>query len=164
MFVPLSQLPPSSKVWIYQADRKLTPDQETRIASALDSFTRKWEVHGSPLQASYEIRFNQFVVIAANDTASGCSIDASVRVMKEIGDGVSVNFFDRTSIAFKEESEIKLFTLKELKDALHSGLWNEHSMVFNNAISSLAEYETEWICKAGKTWLKRYFLSDSVAK
>lgn len=164
MFIPISQLPPSSKVWIYQANRKITPEQENKIIADLQTFTNNWEVHGSPLPASFQIRFNQFIVVAANDSASGCSIDASVRVMKEIGASTGLDFFDRTLVALKQEDDVVLLPLKELKSAYRSGIWNEHTLFFNNAISSLADYHTSWPQEAGKTWLKRYFFNESVVK
>jgi hypothetical protein len=164
MFIPIAQLPLTSKVWIYQANHKFTPEQESKVSSDLQAFTSEWEVHGSPLPASFEIRYNQFVVIAANDTASGCSIDASVRVMKEIGASTGLDFFDRNLVAMKGESGVVLLPLKELKSSFRSGLWNEHSLFFNNAISSLADYHASWPQEAGKTWLKRYFFNESVVK
>jgi hypothetical protein len=164
MFIPIAQLPPSSKVWIYQANQRFTAEQEDKISSALQAFTTEWEVHGSPLPASFEIRFNQFVVIAANDTASGCSIDASVRVMKDIGALTGLDFFDRNLVAIKGENGVDFLPLKELKSSFRSGLWNEHSLFFNNAISSLADYHISWPQEAGKTWLKRYFFNESVVK
>ena len=164
MFTPIAQLPPTSKVWIYQANQKFTSEQESKITSDLQTFTDEWEVHGAPLPASFEIRFNQFVVIAANDSASGCSIDASVRVMKAIGASTGLDFFDRNLVAMKHDDDVVMLPLKELKSSFRPGFWNERSLFFNNAISSLADYHTSWPQEAGKTWLKRYFFNESVVK
>lgn len=156
MFVPLEKLPPQSKLWIYQADRKLSAEQKKLIGEKLREFTGQWLVHGEPLHASFDIRFDQFVVVAANDTASGCSIDSSVRVMKEIGALAGVDFFNRNLIAFKKGEEITLTNLTLLKSELQNGSWNEETPVFNNAISNLGDINDRWLVPAGATWLKRY--------
>ena len=156
MHIPFNNLPPDSKLWVYQADRKLTADERSLIAEKLRGFTGEWLVHGAPLQASFEIRFDQFVLVAADDTASGCSIDSSVRVMKEIGSITGIDFFNRNLVAFMKGEEITLTDLTLLKTELQNGKWNEQSLVFNNAISTLREVNERWLVPAGTTWLKRY--------
>jgi hypothetical protein len=164
MLVPFSQLPPTSKVWIYQGNRKFSEDQKDIITGLLKSFTNQWEVHGAPLEASFDLRYDQFIILAANDSASGCSIDTSVRIMKEIGDRIGIDFFDRNLIAFSENSEVKLIAMKDLKSTFNAGGWNENSLFFNNAASTIEDFQTNWLSKAGKSWLKRYFLKESFTK
>jgi hypothetical protein len=164
MLVPFNQLPLTSKVWIYQGNRKFSEDQKNIITGLLKSFTNQWEVHGVPLEASFDIKYDQFVVLAANDAASGCSIDTSVRVMKEIGDRIDIDFFDRNLIAFLDNSEVKVIALKDLKSTLNAGSWNENSLYFNNTVSTLEEFQANWSSKAGKSWLKRYFLNESFTR
>jgi hypothetical protein len=163
MHIPFSQLPASSKVWIYQADKKFSSQDEEIITDYLSTFTQQWMVHGTPLEASFEIKFHQFVILAANDNASGCSIDSSVRIFKEIGSKTGIDFFNRNMIAFKEDETITLIPLKGLKSTLNEGVWKESSVFFNNAVSSLDEFHTNWLTAAGKTWLKRYFVNETLS-
>lgn len=156
MYIPFNTLRPESKLWIYQADRRLTAEERERISEKLREFTGEWLVHGAPLQASFEIRFDQFILVAADDSASGCSIDSSVRVMKEIGALTGIDFFNRNLVAFRKGEEISLIDLTLLKSELQKGNWNEESLVFNNAISTLRDVNERWLVPAGTTWLKRY--------
>ncbi|MDZ7936146.1 MAG: hypothetical protein U5M51_14505 [Emticicia sp.] len=44
------------------------------------------------------------------NAASGCSIDASTRWFKELGDALNIDFFDRSQ-AYFEGDEIKTFSI-----------------------------------------------------
>jgi hypothetical protein len=156
MYIPFSNLSPQARTWVYQADRKMNQDEKQLIEKKLRDFTEIWQVHGAPLEASYEIRYDQFIILAVNDTTSGCSIDSSVRVIQEAGSVTGIDFFNRNLVAFKTSEEIKLIELSLLKSAFRDGKWDERTLVFNNLVSSIREVNEGWLVPAGATWLKRY--------
>ncbi len=156
MFIPFEKLTSAARIWVYQAERKLTRQEVSTVSSALRKFTDEWLVHGQPLDASFDIRFDQFIILAANDPTSGCSIDSSVRVMKEIGAATGIDFFNRNLIAFRKGEEISLVDLSLLKTELQKGTWGEDTLFFNNVVSTLQDLEQRWLVPAGTTWLKRY--------
>jgi hypothetical protein len=156
MYTAFNNLPSSAKVWIYQADRKLNPEEIEILSRSIRSFTEQWQVHGMPLQASFEIKYGQFVILAADDKASGCSIDSSVRVMKEIGEALRVDFFNRSLIAFLVNDNVDTIPMASLLARLQSGNWDAATYTFNNAVSSIEEYRNRWLVTSAQTWLKRY--------
>jgi hypothetical protein len=156
MFIPFQNLNSQARTWIYQADREITEEQKSLISRKLRQFTEDWLVHGSPLDASFEILHDRFVILAANDPTSGCSIDSSVRVMKEIGSETGIDFFNRNLIAFQVENEIRVIDMPFLKKEFQEGKWDESTFVFNNVASTLQELNERWLVPAGTTWLKRY--------
>ena len=82
MYVPFDTLPDESKIWIYQSNRKLSDNEMNEIEADLKAFLENWAAHGKPLEASYQLRYNRFIIIAVNQEtqpATGCSIDASAR-------------------------------------------------------------------------------------
>lgn len=164
MYIPFQSLPPHSKVWIYQADKILSEEQKHIISQRLHAFTEAWTVHGVDMETSYDIAFNQFIVLAANDHASGCSIDHSVRTIKSIGENLDIDFFNRDLIAFKKENGISLIPMKELKAKLNEGQWNVDSLVFNNLVSTKGDLEKMWLLPAGATWLKRYLPTQTISQ
>ena len=66
MLVSFDQLPDSSRVWIYQANRSFTEEELIEIRSKLDSFIEQWTAHGSDLHAGYSIEYKRFIVIGLN--------------------------------------------------------------------------------------------------
>ena len=79
---------PESKVWIYASNRELTQKDQETIASELEPFISEWAAHGKGLLGKSSILENRFVVLVVDESkamASGCSIDTSVRFMKDLG-------------------------------------------------------------------------------
>jgi hypothetical protein len=164
MVVPFDTLENSARVWIYQSGRKLTEVEKHTISEALSTFTETWVAHGNPLKTSFKIFYDQFIVLAADESfneASGCSIDGSVRVMKQIDEQYRLNLFDRTNVAFKKDS-IEVINLNNLSKTLGEGVWQSDTLVFNNVITTKGELEKAWILPAGQTWLKRYLTKIAV--
>lgn len=159
MFVPFESLPSSTRVWIFQADRPLTNEQLKIAEAKLRGLTDVWAVHGTPLQTSYSIRFNQFIVLAADEShqnTSGCSIDSSVRVLKEIEDLADIDLFDRNLVAFRSGDKVSLVPLKDVKQYFQDGILNAQTLTFNNLVETKGALETNWLVPAAGTWLKRY--------
>lgn len=137
----ISNLSPSSKVWIYKSNRELTTAEQAFIREELDIFIPQWASHGNKLYGGAEIRENWFVVLAVDETqsmASGCSIDTSVQFMKAVGKELNVDFFDRMHV---------LIATGESKEQVHfSEISNyPNSKVYNPLISSLQEFNSSWL-------------------
>lgn len=157
MYTPFDQLPDSSRVWIYQADRQLTAAESDAISGRLRSFTDKWTTHGMPMRTSFTIANSQFIILAADEgSASGCSIDESVRTIQEIGQEHSIDLFSRGLVTFKIKELSMTIPVKDLQSSLLEGKWNRESLVFDLTIKTVGELKRKWIVPARETWLRRY--------
>jgi hypothetical protein len=165
MFIPFDEIHDRSRIWIYQTNRKLNDNEVRIISEALKAFTDSWMVHGSPMQASFDIRFNRFIIIAADEginAASGCSIDTSTRMFKKLGSELNVDFFDRTQVVFHASGEVFSIPTSDLKDKLSTGAWNAETIVFNNLVTTKKDLDKSWQVSAGTTWLKRFLPKQTV--
>ncbi|HYG02579.1 MAG TPA: hypothetical protein VD927_09040 [Chryseosolibacter sp.] len=166
MYLPVESISNSSRIWIYQSDRKLSSAEIHGVSSALKALCESWDVHGQPLPTSFEIRFDQFIILFADETTmqtSGCSIDSSVRGINEIADKYALKLFDRELIGFlNPPADVKLIPMKQLKEFFNSGILNHASLTFNNLIGTKEQLSHSWIMPAEKTWLKRYLSSQAV--
>jgi hypothetical protein len=160
MYIPFDQLPARSRVWIYQSNRTLTEEEVEQVKPLLVRFVEEWTSHGQRLQASAEILHRQFLVLANNEdvsSPSGCSIDASVRFVKELEQHLGVSFFDRTQLAFLQDEQVKLVPLSQVKEKIASGEVQEESLYFDNLVSDYGNLQTAWLKPARQSWLARYF-------
>ena len=165
MFVPFEKIHDDSRIWIYQANRKLNSEESKIISQVLLAFTEGWLVHGNPMRASFDLRFDQFVILAADEKAnapSGCSIDDSVRTLKKLGAELNIDFFDRTMIAFKKDAHVFTISTSDLKPKLKDGEWDQTTLVFNNLVGAKGDLSRTWLTPAGSTWLKRYLPQQTV--
>lgn len=165
MFVPFESLPDHSRIWVYQSNRKLNCQELNIISDTLRAFTKRWNVHSTPLPSSFDMRFDQFVILAADEdafSASGCSIDDSVRTIKDLGKLISADFFDRTQMAFKNNEIIVTIAMNDLKEQYRLGAWNDESLFFNNLVSVKSDLESLWLVPATSAWVKRYIPGKTV--
>lgn len=159
MFIPFTNLPAASRIWIFQASRALTAGELAGVESKLRGFCEEWAVHGLPLETSFTVKFDQFIVLAADEgrqSASGCSIDSSVRVLKDIEQFLGIQLFERNQVAFKTEKGILFVPFQELKQKFQAGILKEDTLTFNNLVDTKAAFEKNWLVPAGETWVKRY--------
>ncbi len=161
MYQDFEKMSVHSRIWIYQTDRLLTAKEENISSYFLKNAIENWAAHGEPLLASFKIEYNRFVIIAADDAhhaPSGCSIDASTRWLKELGEQLNIDFFDR-SLAYLDGKEIKTVEVFKLKNAIENGLLTSESLVFNNStIQSISQLISAWKIPAFKLpFLSKYF-------
>ncbi|NLR90517.1 hypothetical protein [Flammeovirga agarivorans] len=162
MYKNLDTLADSSRLWIYQSNRAFTSEEITLIKNSLLQFTESWNAHGSDLQSSFDIPYNQFIVIAVDENtaaASGCSIDKCVGVIKQIESHLNISLFERTTIAYLQEEEVATFKLNEAKQLVSEGTITPTTKIFDNTVLNLGDFKSKWIVDAGNSWLKRYFVT-----
>jgi hypothetical protein len=165
MFIPFNSISPQSKVWIFQAERAMSGQELQVVEEKLRAFTESWAAHGEPLKTSFTVKFNQFIILAADEShhsPSGCSIDSSFRVLKELEQIVGIQLFDRNLVAFKAGDQVIVIPLRELKQKFASGTLNPDTLAFNNLITTKAELTEQWMVPASKTWLRRYIPDELV--
>jgi len=151
----LNDLPDHSRVWIYQANQKLSKEQIAHINSSALAFLDSWAAHGADLDAALEVVYDQFVVLSVDEnvaSATGCSIDKSVHFFQKLGNELNVDFFNRLLVAFKAEDSIKLLPMSEFEDLLKADKLTEKTLVFNNLVTTLGEYRTNWEVEVKDSW------------
>lgn len=165
MLVAFDSLKDSARLWVFQAIKPLTEIQKDAISKTLLAFTEKWAAHNQPLKSSFKIFYNQFIVIAVDESfneASGCSVDAATRVFQQLDTEHKLGLFDRTQVAFFINEKVQVFPLSELSKKKEAGIWNNETLVFNNVVKSKHELTDQWVVPAQQTWLKRYLKSAVV--
>lgn len=145
-----------SKVWVYQSNRVFTLNEAFEIEDLLKEFTAQWKSHGTPIKGEANLFFGQFIVLLADETAtgvSGCSTDSSVRLIKEVEKKYALNMFDRTTLAFVVKEKIQLIPLSQLQYAIENGFIDVATLYFNNLVQTKEELENKWIVPVKNSWL-----------
>ena len=160
MFVDFEKLEKNSRIWIYQANRPLSTDELAQIEGILQLFLSNWKRHGEPLKASFKIVYKQFIILGVDENyrdVSGCSIDASVQIVKELESRFKIDLLNKLNIAFKDGQNINTVSLKQFKEFIGQNKIQSDTIVFNNMISSKKELEDSWEVEANKSWHSRFF-------
>jgi hypothetical protein len=163
---------PDSRVWIYQSSRLFSMSEAFEIEKLLNDFTAKWLSHGIPVKGAGHLFFGQFIILIADEKAtgiSGCSTDSSVRLIKDIEQKFAINMFDRTTLAFviKDKSDsyqIQLLPLSQLQYAFDNKFINADTLYFNNLVQTKEELENKWLLPVKDSWLaNKISLTKSVS-
>ena len=155
----------SARVWIYQADKRLSDENTLKLQMTADQFTKQWAAHGKALASAAKIFYNQFLVLAVDEThhnASGCSIDSSVAFVKQAEVEFGINFFDRTKVAFILNDDIYVESLQNIKHKIAEGIIKRDTITFNNLVTTKGEMLENWKSEAGSTWLSKYFVAEQL--
>lgn len=148
--------PANSRVWIYQCSRLLRLSEALDMEEAIEGFCNQWHSHGAEVTAYGNLFFGKFLVLIADERAagvSGCSTDSSVRFVKELGERFSVDFFQRTNLAFIIKDQLQVIPMNQLAYAFENGFINGDTPFFNNTITTKAELENRWIIPVKASWL-----------
>ena len=148
----------NSKVWIYQCSRLFFISEALEMEDMLNNFAANWKSHGAPVKGFANLFFGQFVVLMADETAtgvSGCSTDSSVHLIKTIEEKYKVQMFDRQNLAFIVKDKIELLPLSQLEYAVENNFINADTLYFNNTVLSKKEMIEKWILPVKDSWLAK---------
>jgi len=151
-------LAPDSRVWIYQSSRLFTLSEALAIEELLNDFTAKWLSHGEAVKGAGYLFFGQFIILMADEKAtgvSGCSTDSSVRLIKDIEQRFGVNMFDRVTLAFAVKDKVQLLPLSQLQYAFDNRFIDSHTLYFNNLVQTKTELENNWLIPIKDSWLSK---------
>ena len=160
MYVPYSTLPDTARVWIYQSNRKFSEKEKEKVSKMTVDFVEQWTRHGENVRGSFTILYDQFLIIAVDQNfveVSGCSIDASVKLVQQIQAQFKVDMLNKLSIAYIEENQIKIIPMSDFAHMAKSEILNKETIVFNNMVNSKKGVTNLWEVPAKDSWHARFF-------
>lgn len=160
MYIPFENLPEEAKIWIYQSNRKFSEEEVQAIETDLAAFLSSWESHGTGLAASYQIKYQRFIILAVDQevqAATGCSIDKSVQFIQQLEQKYQVDLLDKMNVTYKTGEHIAHKTLLDFKKMAKEKAVSEHTIVFNNLVNTIQEFNECWEVPAADSWHSRFF-------
>ncbi len=160
MFVDFDTLPPEARIWVYQANRRLDDEELKILTDRFQSFSDTWDSHGKELKNSFRFFYNYFIVIGVNENyipASGCSIDKSIDFIRQAEEKLSISLLDRSRIAFEIDTVITQIPFTNLREQIQNKVILPETIMFNNTVTTMKEFNSGWKIPAGETWISKYF-------
>lgn len=160
MYLPFDQMPDDSRVWVYQANHKLSDQDAAVIQERMTRFCESWNTHGNLMPTSFALFESQILILAVDQSrlgASGCSIDSSVRTLRELENTLTINLTDQGKISLKKSSgDLKVISALGLKSKVASGEIDLDSEVINPLIQVKSDLRQLWQ-PVRNSWLAKYF-------
>ncbi|QMU63781.1 MAG: ABC transporter ATPase [Flavobacteriaceae bacterium] len=161
MYVPYNRLPNNARIWIYQSERMFTEEEEVFISEKAKVFIEQWTRHGENLKGSFIIKYQQFLILAVDEsfaTASGCSIDASVHFIQTLEQKLQLDLMDKMRISFRNQDHINVVKMPVFKEYAKTDKIRRETIVFNNTVTTKEDFETKWEVPAKESWHNRFLV------
>lgn len=141
------QFPDLARVWVFTADKAIAENERAAALQPVSRFLEQWATHGKALTAT-AVWLNAWqLAIVLDETktgASGCSIDALTRFMRELGEHLSVNWFDRMKILIHNDGTDQLIAFSSLGEF-------PNALVYDALVQHLGELRKGWPVKLGES-------------
>ena len=133
-----------------------------KLLIEVDDFLRGWEAHGVSLRAARSWLYRRFLIVGVDmDTAppSGCSIDALVRVLREVEGRLGARFLGNEAVWYRDGSgAVRRASRPEFRKMAREGGVTPRSVVFDNSITALAQLRAgHWEGPASERWHAAFF-------
>ena len=155
-----NQLPASARLWIFAAERPLSSAEKSRLLEQVDGFLSGWQAHGMPLTSARDLKYDQFLFVAVDQTtagASGCSIDAMVRGLKALEREIGIALIDSPPIWYRQNGGIRGASREDFAGLVSAGAVTLETPVFDNTLEALGDVQGHWEVPAGQSWHRRAF-------
>lgn len=139
----LENLADTSRVWVYQSQTPIAKSAQSEIQVRMTDFVEKWAAHGNQLYGDSTILEDYFLVLAVDEKqagASGCSIDSSVRFMKQLEQEFGLVLFDRLHVLLENDGTKSIVHFSEIQN-------HPNSIIYNPLVHTLGDLRTNWKVK-----------------
>jgi hypothetical protein len=157
----LPDLPADARIWIFTADRALSPTEQDRLREAVGRFVAGWTSHARPVPGGVLLREGRFVIVGADleGGVSGCGIDSLVHALEQAGAALGIEWVSGLDVVFRDaEGEIRVLSRPEFRRLVRAGTVTAATPVFDTTVATLGALRTEGLERpAGTTWHGRVF-------
>jgi hypothetical protein len=152
----IEDLPDSSRVWVFGADRDLDEGATDLLLRDVDRFLSQWHAHGAPLTTARDWRDRRFLTIAVDQStagASGCSIDGLYRSLKALESRLGASLVTSGLVFYRDEKGRVQAVDRDGFAAL--GAENKlapNTRVFDPTVTTLGEWRARFELNAEDSW------------
>ena len=155
MTVSFSELPDSSKIWIFPSSRKFYDNEMPELFTKIESFLKDW----TELSCGFELKYDRFIIIGVDTSEKNLTLknhdDLTIFIQKLEAE-YEVTLLDRINVCYKQGQFVQYKDLIDFKKMLKAGSVSKKTMVFDNMINEKQYLEYDWEIPITESWLNRF--------
>lgn len=155
MYTDFKNLNSNSKAWVYLSNRKFTKDELLEMDILLKNFIEQWTAHKQELKASYTVYADCAIILSVDQSlndASGCSIDSSVREIRDLESKFKVELFNRNLVAYKQGDHFEIVSLAAFRNLINQNKIDDNTIVLNTLIDTKGDVESKFAIPLRASW------------
>ena len=138
------RMPDDARLWVFAAPSPLDPHQADALLARVDGFLARWAAHGAPVLGARDLRHGQFLLIAADERAtgvSGCSIDSLFHTLGEVEETIGTELRRTASLVLYRDAEgaVRATGRPEFRLLAQEGAVSEDTVVFDNTVATVGD-------------------------
>jgi len=156
MHIPFDSIPEDSRIWIFPSSRKFYPQELKSIHTSVEDFLTIWKSNDSPIEASFQIKYDRFIIIATTETKNALNLeahDALSHFIQKLEKTFSVTLIDKINVCFKQGEYVQYKELVAFKKLIKTRSVSKNTIVFDNMISTKGMLKEDWEIYLSESWL-----------
>ncbi len=157
--VEFAEISEEAKLWVFPSSRKFYPQEIAGLKNAIEKFFTNWRNDQKILKASYELRYNRFILIVVDNTEITLSLeahDALISFIQQLETAYEVLLLDKINVSYKQGEFVQYKDLKEFKKMMKTRGVSSKTIVFDNMIGLKKDLEYDWEINIMESWLGRF--------
>ncbi len=154
-------LPADARLWVFTAERALSPAEQGRLRDTIARFVAQWTSHGRPVPGGVALAENRFVLVAAHlaGGVSGCGIDSLVHAVEEAGRAMGLEWVDGLQVVFRDtDGDLRVLPRLTFRQRVRDGAITTATPVFVTTLDTVGDLRDGGLERpAGMTWHGRTF-------
>jgi hypothetical protein len=159
--ISFEQLPDKARLWIFPADRPLSPEERAGLTAAVTESLAAWNAHGSPVRWGQTLVKDQVLLIGVDEThteLSGCSIDSCIDRIRQLERDLDTGFLDHGRVFYREGERLTFVSRPAFRALAEAGAVGPDTVVYDNVLQTVGEYRHgRWEVPARDSWHARAF-------
>jgi hypothetical protein len=139
--IPFDRLPDDARLWVFAADRTLSHAERESLLAGVEAFLNGWAAHGAPVCGSAALREDRFLLVAADERAtgvSGCSTDALFRALGAAEDALGCSLRDGGLVFWRDGAgEVRADARPAFRARVAAGEVRADTPVFDTTIATV---------------------------
>tara|TARA_R110001583_G_scaffold25521_2_gene92202 strand:+ start:776 stop:1258 length:483 start_codon:yes stop_codon:yes gene_type:complete len=158
MIIDFNEIPDWGKLWVFPSSRKFYPQEIAEITAQIEEFLTNWSQNDQPLNCSYQLKYDRFIIITVDDSEISLSLEAHdslVALIQTLETKLEVVLLDKINVCYKQGEFVQYKDLKEFKQLMKNKGVSEKTIVFDNMVTTKAALEQDWEINIMDSWLGR---------
>lgn len=154
--IDFDALPGDARVWVFGAGDALDDDRSAILLRAVDDALAQWSAHGVPLTCARDWREGRFLAIGVDQRdagASGCSIDALFRVLRQVEGTLGTALVAGGRVFYRDQGGAVQCVDRATYAALaRRGAVGDDTPVFDTTVTTAGDYRARFERPASASW------------